>query len=93
MLFLSQPVGTGFSYQGIANGSFGAYTGTFLNSSEAKPTGTYPILDPVDIGTIDTTDLAAMAAWHVLQGFLSGLPTLAATVDEKKDFNLFTEST
>ncbi len=39
MLFLSQPVGVGFSYQEIANGSFGAYTGTFLNSSQAKPTG------------------------------------------------------
>ncbi len=92
MLYISQPVGTGFSNQGIANGSFDGYTGGFLNSSQAKPTGTWPILDPVDKGTIDTTDLAAMAAWHILQGFLSGLKTLAGNVDESRDFNLWTES-
>ena len=92
MLFLSQPVGTGFSYQHIANGSLGYFTGTFLNSSQAKPTGTYPILDPVDVGTIDTTDLAAIAAWHIIQGFLSGLPKLDANINKKKEFNLWTES-
>ena len=92
MLFLSQPVGTGFSYQKIANGSLGTFTNTFLNTTQANATGTYPILDPVDVGTIDTTDLAAMAAWHVLQGFLSGLPKLNAAVAGVKDFNLWTES-
>lgn len=92
MLFLSQPVGVGFSYQGIANGSLGAETGTFLNTSQANATGTYPILDPIDLGTIDTTDLAAMAAWHILQGFLSGLSKLAPGVAKTKDFNLWTES-
>ncbi|OQO08413.1 hypothetical protein B0A48_06283 [Cryoendolithus antarcticus] len=42
----------------------------------ARATGRYPILDPIDQGTIDTTDLAAIAAWHVLQGFLSALSQL-----------------
>lgn len=66
MLFLSQPVGVGFSYQKIANGSFGPYTDTFINGSKAAPaTGTYPILDPDNVGEIDTTDMAAMAAWYV----------------------------
>jgi len=95
MLFLSQPVGTGFSYQEIANGTVDNWLGTFLNKSAAAPgetMGTWPILDPVDVGTVDTTDLAAQAAWHVLQGFLSGLPQLDASVDTKKDFNLWTES-
>ena len=40
MLFLSQPVGTGFSYQKIANGSiYDSYTGSFFNSSVAPPEG------------------------------------------------------
>jgi carboxypeptidase D len=93
MLFLSQPVGVGFSYQKIANGSLGPYTGTFLNDSKAAPaTGTYPILDPIDQGEIDTTDLAAMAAWHIFQGFLSGVPKLAGKINVHKQFNLWTES-
>lgn len=95
-----------------ANGSFGAISGTYLNSSEAKPTGTYPyalesvfcrnptdkcghlyrILEPIDLGEIDTTDLAAQAAWHILQGFLSGLDTLDGNLQGVKDFNLWTES-
>lgn len=54
MLFLSQPVGTGFSYQNIANGSFGDYTGTFLNTSQANATGTYPTLVPVNLGEVDS---------------------------------------
>nr|POE90644.1 carboxypeptidase s1 like a [Quercus suber] len=93
MLFLSQPVGTGFSYQEEAIGSINDYSGGFLNSSQANATGRFPILDPVDLGTIDTTDLAAMSAWHVIQGFMSGLPTLDAKLGgAKRDFNLFTES-
>jgi len=97
MLFLSQPVGVGFSYQEEALGSMNEVTGGFINASSAPPTGRYPILDPIDVGEIDTTDLAAMAAWHVLQGFLSGLPQLDAKVDigegcSFKEFNLWTES-
>lgn len=92
MLFISQPVGVGFSYQGIENGSSAYYSGSFLNSSQANVTGTYPILDPVDVGTVDTTDLAAISAWHVLQGFISGLPQLDGRVGTPKDFNLWTES-
>ena len=92
MLFLSQPVGVGFSYQHIANGSHETYTGSFLNTSQANATGTYPILDPINLGEVDTTDLAAMAAWHILQGFLSGLKKLDGDVAGVKDFNLWTES-
>lgn len=63
MLFLSQPMGTGFSYQDIANGSVDSFTGTFLNTSQAKPTGTYPTLDPVNLGEVDSkSDLRAFNA-------------------------------
>ena len=74
------------------NGSVAPGVATFLNSSQANVTGTYPILDPVDLGTIDTTDLAAMAAWHILQGFLGGMTQLNGDLKGVKDFNLWTES-
>jgi hypothetical protein len=96
MLFLSQPVGTGFSYADIQNGSFANWSGTFLNTSYPgyhTPSGTYPILDPIDEGTIDTSDLAAIAAWHTLQAFLEGLPSLEGNrADCPRNFNLWTES-
>lgn len=40
---------------------------------------------------VDTTDLAAIAAWEVLQGFYSALPQLDGAV-KSTQFNLFTES-
>lgn len=93
LLFLSQPVGVSFSYQQEGNGTFGNNSGTYLNSTYATPTGTYPVLDPIDVGTIDTTDLAAIAAWHTLQGFLGGLPSLQGNkLTKPKNFNLWTES-
>lgn len=93
MLFISQPVGVSFSYQEEANATYGNYSGTFLNSSYAAPTGTYPVLDPVSVGEIDTTDLAAIATWHTLQAFLEGLPSLQANkLTKPKNFNLWTES-
>ena len=48
----------------------------------------YPVINAT---AIDTTDLAAMAAWHILQGFYSGLPQLDSKVTSKA-FNLWTES-
>lgn len=92
LLFLSQPVGVGFSYQDIANGSYANGSSTFLNSTQAPPTGTWPILDPVNEGTIDTTDLAAVSVWQTLQGLLSGLPQLEGNRAEPKNFNLWTQS-
>lgn len=92
LLFISQPVGTGFSYQYKGNGSLNYETGGFENATQAPPDGVYPILDPVDLGTINTTDLAAVATWHALQGFLSGLPQLDGKIGEDKSFNLWTES-
>jgi hypothetical protein len=39
----------------------------------------------------DTTQLAAVAAWEVLQGFYSALPQLDSRV-QSTQFNLWTES-
>ncbi|KAK4987699.1 hypothetical protein LTR50_004447 [Elasticomyces elasticus] len=89
LLFLSQPYGVGFSNEGEELGSFNYYTGSLQNASVAPPAGRYPV---VDATILDTTDLAAVAAWHILQGFFSALPQLDAKVGGQKEFNLWTES-
>ncbi|KAG9644997.1 peptidase S10, serine carboxypeptidase, partial [Aureobasidium melanogenum] len=89
MLFLSQPFGVGFSYQEEEKGSLNPVTGSFENATLANATGTYPVINATEI---DTTDLAAVAAWHVLQGFLGALPQFDAEIGSNKEFNLWTES-
>ncbi|KAK8220320.1 Alpha/Beta hydrolase protein [Phyllosticta capitalensis] len=88
LLFISQPIGVGFSYAEQAPGSLNNETGEYKNSSQAPVEGVYPVIDPE---LVDTTDLAAVSAWHVLQGFYSALPQLASNV-KSKEFNLWTES-
>ncbi|KAE8844111.1 hypothetical protein HRS9122_05214 [Pyrenophora teres f. teres] len=96
MLYISQPVGVGFSYQDQAVGSLQSYTGEFLyNSTRFPADGRYPILDPLNEGTIDTTDLSAAATWHVFQALLATIPKFDAKVgalSPSREFNLFTES-
>jgi hypothetical protein len=46
------------------------------------------VIDPYKV---DTTALAAVGTWHILQGFIENLPTLDATV-KSRTFNLWTES-
>lgn len=78
----------GFSYGGKEPGSLDPYFGAFLNASEAPVTGRFPVINDT---AISTTDLAAVAAWEVIQGFYSALPQLAPDV-KSKVFNLATES-
>lgn len=59
MLFISQPVGTGFSYSEEELGSLDPYLGGFLNTSQANATGIWPV---VDAKVLDTTDLAAVSS-------------------------------
>jgi carboxypeptidase C (cathepsin A) len=96
MLYISQPVGTGFSYQEQGVGSFNYWSEDFhYNSSEWPATGRWPLLDPLNTGKIDTTDLAAAATWHVFQALLASIPKFDAklgALDAARDFNLFTES-
>ncbi|CAN9373611.1 alpha/beta-hydrolase [Alternaria alternata] len=96
MLYISQPVGTGFSYQKQGVGSFNSFSEDFhYNSSEWPATGRWPLLEPLNTGTIDTTDLAAVAVWHVFQALLATVPKFDAKIGDlnaTRDFNLFTES-
>ncbi|KAL6721823.1 hypothetical protein ACLMJK_000928 [Lecanora helva] len=87
LLFLSQPLGVGFSYSEEEPGSPNPFTGEQENSTYGI-TGEYPVINATEL---DTTDLAAVATWHVLQGFYSALPQLDGKVGNKT-FNLWTES-
>ncbi|USP80501.1 carboxypeptidase s1 [Curvularia clavata] len=96
MLYISQPVGTGFSYQKQGVGSLNPVTGDFhYNSTEWPADGRYPLLEPLNEGKIDTTDLAAAATWHVFQALLATIPKFDAKLgplSPAREFNLFTES-
>ncbi|KAJ5986855.1 Peptidase S10 serine carboxypeptidase [Penicillium sp. IBT 35674x] len=88
MLFISQPLGTGFSYSEEEAGSLNPITGSFEPASVAGAQGRYPV---INASMIDTTILAAEATWEVLQGFLGALPKLDSKI-KSKEFNLWTES-
>ncbi|OGE56560.1 hypothetical protein PENARI_c003G03432 [Penicillium arizonense] len=88
MLFLSQPLGVGFSYAEKAPGTLNPITGVFEDADFAGVDGRYPVINATKI---DTTNLAAKATWEVLQGFLGALPKLDSKI-KSKSFNLWTES-
>ncbi|KAI1869937.1 uncharacterized protein JN550_005527 [Neoarthrinium moseri] len=86
LLFLSQPIGVGFSYAEEVVGVVNETTGFPQNSS--KPDGRYSHVDPY---RYDTTALAAVGTWEVLQAFIQNLPVLDEKI-ESRSFNLWTES-
>ncbi|KAL8760184.1 MAG: hypothetical protein Q9199_000206 [Rusavskia elegans] len=89
MLFISQPLGVGFSYSESEPGSLNPFTGETENSTFGV-SGRWPVINATEL---DTTDLSAIATWHVLQGFLANLPQLDAKLGSgTKTFNLWTES-
>ena len=78
LLFISQPLNVGFSYVDTppySNPSAG-------NNSQGPKTTTTDEY---------TTDDAAIASWHILQGFYDALPQLDGRV-KSKVFNLWTKS-
>lgn len=71
MLYLSQPVGVGFSYE----------------TTREDETGRFSL---VNANTTNTTEAAAVGAWHILQAFLELSPQLDADIQDRT-FNLATE--
>ncbi|KAL9612379.1 MAG: hypothetical protein Q9167_003019 [Letrouitia subvulpina] len=91
MLFISQPLGVGFSYSEEEPGSLNPITGEVEPASFGGVSGRWPVINATEL---DTTDLCAIAAWHILQGFLANLPQLDSRIGPAahKTFNLWTES-
>ena len=87
LLFISQPLGVGFSYSEEEPGSPNPLTGEQEDASYGI-TGEYPVINATELST---TDLAAVSVWHVLQGFYSNLPQLDSKITNRT-FNLWTES-
>lgn len=89
LLFISQPLGVGFSYSEQSPGALNPFTGE-REGPDYGVDGRYPVINATKL---DTTHLSAVATWHVLQGFLSALPQLSPDVgNATKQFNLWTES-
>ncbi|PIG81118.1 carboxypeptidase S1 [Aspergillus arachidicola] len=88
LLFLSQPVGTGFSYSTKEVGSLDPTYLTVESTTNKTEEGRWSV---INVTALDTSRLAAESAWELLQGFYSALPNLDADV-ESTDFNLWTES-
>ncbi|CAJ2504734.1 Uu.00g121280.m01.CDS01 [Anthostomella pinea] len=85
ILFLSQPVGVGFSYQDEV---IGTVNGSGLPATSTQPDGRYGW---ADASHINTTKTAAIGVWAVLQALIQDLPIMDHTV-QSRTFNLWTES-
>ncbi|RCI16686.1 hypothetical protein L249_2687 [Ophiocordyceps polyrhachis-furcata BCC 54312] len=99
MLFVDQPNKVGFSYDTPSNGTL-----SFIKNSIIRPpisTDGAPLAWAFVNGTFsnsearstaNSTSAAAMAVWHLLQGFLSALPGYQPALDAPVGLSLFCES-
>ena len=104
VLFIDQPTQVGFSYDVLTNFSLGLTNNSF-NAPGPVPPGTPAFAwlngtfgSQTSSGTANTTEIAAHAIWHFLQGWLSAFPQYNpgkrpnSTTTEPTGVNLFTES-
>ncbi|KAL2755630.1 hypothetical protein ACRALDRAFT_1076836 [Sodiomyces alcalophilus JCM 7366] len=100
MLFIDQPNQVGFSFDTPTNGSVNLLNGTRIVPPVPAPddtlahatfvNGTFSSLDHNT--TANTTEQAAMAVWHMLQGFLATFPSFNPSGRNSIGVNLFAES-
>lgn len=101
MLFIDQPNQVGYSYNTPTNGTLRVAASTIIQPPEdpsqsgprwAQLNGTFSDTDSAGSAqTANTTELAADAVWHMLQGFLTTIPPFANSTDSL-DVHLFAES-
>ena len=81
ILYVDEPNQTGFSYDAPTNGSLNLFTSIISEPASDVPSGqpSYTFLNGTfssnnDSSTANTTQIAAHAIWHMLQGFLGAFP-------------------
>ena len=105
ILYVDQPNQVGFSYDTATNGSLNLFTSVIdeppLNVPSGQPAYTYlngTFSSNNANTTTNTTEIAAHAIWHMLQGFLSTFPQYNpgtysnSTIPGVVGVNLFAES-
>ncbi|KAF2493367.1 alpha/beta-hydrolase [Lophium mytilinum] len=104
VLYIDQPAQVGFSYDILVNKSHNIFTDAYTTPASAASgqspytslNGTFSSGNP--LSTANTTNIAAAAAWHFLQGFLSAFPRYNpgtrpnSTTTYATGVNLFSES-
>ncbi|OMP88555.1 Carboxypeptidase S1-like protein B [Diplodia seriata] len=88
VLYLSQPVGVGFSYESTADGSYDNSTGDVSPASNDDPEGRWAQVDP---DRTNTTEIAAEGAWHIIQALLGVAEDSGDTRLSNRTFNLWTQ--
>jgi carboxypeptidase C (cathepsin A) len=93
MLYLSQPIGVGFSYSTEGIGWMDDWSGDVYppNVTSLPFTGGFGRWPLINASAVDTTELAAIVAYHTIQGLFSSLPQFDSEV-QSRSFNLWTES-
>ncbi|KAK7991745.1 serine carboxypeptidase [Apiospora saccharicola] len=99
MLFIDQPNQVGFSYDTPTRGSLDLFTNEIHIPPQARPearppglflNGTFSSMN--SNYTANTTETAAVAVWHMLQGFLATFPQFNPPNTSSVGVNLFAES-
>lgn len=99
MIFIDQPNQVGFSYDIPSDGTVYFPEGTITVPPQADEStknpwsianGTFPSQD--EGSTVNTTEKAAFAVWHMLQGFLGAFPQYLPPAPQPVSINLFAES-
>ncbi|CZS98942.1 hypothetical protein WAI453_008461 [Rhynchosporium graminicola] len=99
MLFVDQPNQVGFSYDTPTNGSIDLLTADLYTPPQALPgsqsattflNGTFSSLNVSK--TANTTEIAGMVIWHMLQGFLGAFPEYGPNSSTTMGVHLFAES-
>ncbi|UNI22664.1 Carboxypeptidase D [Purpureocillium takamizusanense] len=99
MLFIDQPNQVGFSYDKPTNGTISMVNET-IAEPPVPPLDSSPDWDLINgtfstnnaNSTVNTTQLAAMGTWHVLQGFLNTFPRNRTRSNSSVAVSLFAES-